>query len=137
MTLEANAELGRRFFQSQDRLKGGPDPDLCSQDYSIEIAGFPPMPREGHEQFAKGFFAAFPDLYHTVDKVIANDEGMAVRFTLRGTHKAEFMGIPPTKKAVEVSAIALMSVRDGRVSQVQGIFDQMGMMRQLGVIPSP
>ncbi len=93
------------------------------------------MPREGHEQFAKAFYAAFPDLYHTVDQVIANDDGVAVRFTLRGTHKGEFMGIPATGRQVEVSATAMMRVVDGRVAEVDGIFDQIGLMRQLGVLP--
>jgi predicted ester cyclase len=55
---------------------------------------------------------------------------------LRGTHTGDFMGMPPTGRAVTVQAIALLSVADGRVTHLRAIFDRFGLMQQLGVIPS-
>ena len=60
---------------------------------------------------------------------------MSVRFTLRGTHSGDFMGIPPTHKAIEVGGIAILRVVGGKVTERRGQFDQMGLMRQLGVVP--
>jgi predicted ester cyclase len=57
-----------------------------------------------------------------------------VRFRLGGTHEGEFMGIPSTRKAFEIGAIALFRAVDGKIVEVRGQFDQLGMMRQLGVI---
>ena len=133
MSLEASHEMGRQFFASQDRLKGGPDPALCAPDYTAQIGANPPMPHAGHEQFATLFYRAFPDLYHTVDETIAEGDRVVVRFTLRGTQSGEFMGVPATGKPIDVSAIAILRIVDGRVSHLRGVFDQAGMMHQLGV----
>ena len=58
------------------------------------------------------------------------------RFTLRGTQTAPFMGIPPTGRAITVSAIAILTVDNGKVTHLRAIFDQLGLLRQLGVVPS-
>ena len=132
MAKSENEQLGVSFFKAQDRLHGGPDPDLCNDNYSAEIAGNPPMPLAGHQQFAQGFYAAFPDIYHTIEETVADDDRVAVRFTLRGTNSGDFFGMPPTGKAIEVSAIAILTVVNGRVAKLRAVFDQAGMMRQLG-----
>jgi steroid delta-isomerase-like uncharacterized protein len=92
------------------------------------------MTLSDHQGFASAFYAGFPDLQHTVDEIIADDATAVVRFTLRGTHLNSFMGIPPSEKPIEVGAIAILHIADGRVTEVRGQFDQLGMMRQLGVV---
>ena len=57
-----------------------------------------------------------------------------VRFTLRGSHTGDFMGIPATGKSIEVSAIAILAFVDGKVAQLNAQFDQLGMMQQLSLI---
>jgi ketosteroid isomerase-like protein len=126
--------LARDFFAAQDRLRGGPDPALCTADYQAWLGGSPPVPREFHQGFARAFYAAFPDMAHTVDDVFAAGDRAAVRFTLRGTHQGAFFGIPATGRAVVVVANVFLTVRDGRVSELRGIFDEAGLLRQLGVL---
>jgi predicted ester cyclase len=128
--------IPERFFKGQDRLKGPIPGDVLAPEYRAEIAGFPPLDAAGHGGFAQAFYAGFPDIYHTLDEVRTTDDGVAVRFTLRGTHTGDFMGMPPTGRAVTVQAIALLSVADGRVTHLRAIFDRFGLMQQLGVIPS-
>jgi len=94
----------------------------------------PPMTLADHHEFATAFYRGFPDLLHTIHETIAGDGKAVVRFTLRGTHKEEFMGIPPTGKPVQVGAIAIFTLADGKISELHGQFDQLGMMRQLGVV---
>lgn len=43
MSVETNREIGRRFFEAQDRLRGGPDPDLCAPNYVARLGSNPPM----------------------------------------------------------------------------------------------
>jgi len=131
---ETLVTLARDFFAAQDRLRGGPDPALCTADYQAWLGGSPPVPREFHEGCARAFYAAFPDLAHTVDQVFAAGDRAAVRFTLRGTHQGAFFGIPATGRAVVVVANVLLTVRDGRVSELRGIFDEAGLLRQIGVL---
>jgi len=92
------------------------------------------MTLSDHQGFASAFYAGFPDLQHTVDEIIADDATAVVRFTLRGTHSREFMGMPPSGKSIEVGAIAILDIADGLVSELRAQFDQFGMMRQLGVV---
>jgi steroid delta-isomerase-like uncharacterized protein len=130
------AAIGRRFFSEQDRLRGGPAPELCAPGYQAIIGSNPPMSRDGHEMFAKAFYGAFPDMQHTVDEAFADADGtqVAVRFTIRGTHQAPFMGIPATHQAVAVTANVLMHVSNGAVTRLYGAFDEAGLLRQLGVL---
>ncbi len=130
----SHVQLARDFFASQDRLHGGPDPALCTTDYQARIGGWPPMPREGHEQFAQAFYQGFPDIYHTLDDVFSTDDRVAVRFVLNGTHTGSFMGIPPSGRSVSVVANVLMRIVDGRVAELLGIFDEAGLLRQIGVL---
>ena len=130
-TAETNAALGRRFFEEQDRLRGGPAPELCAADYMAEIGGNPPMDRAGHEGFAKAFYGAFPDITHTVVESFAAGDRVAVRFVLRGTHGAPFFGIPATHRTIEVTANILMHVSNGKVTRLMGAFDEAGLLRQL------
>jgi steroid delta-isomerase-like uncharacterized protein len=130
-----NAALGRRFFAEQDRRMGGPVPELCAPDYRAFLGGQPPMDREGHEAFARAFYQAFPDMRHDVTVCEATDSLAAVRFVLRGTHTGDFFGIPPSRRSVVVVANVLLHVEDGRVTTLEGVFDEAGLLRQIGALP--
>lgn len=135
MSTATIADLPSRFFLGQDRLKGPLVPELITSTYRAEIVGFPPMDAAGHADFGRAFYAGFPDIGHTIDEVIVADDKLTTRFTLRGTHTGSFMGIPATGKPITVTAFVILTVENGKVSRLQGIFDQLGLMRQLGVVP--
>jgi predicted ester cyclase len=125
-------ELGRRFFEEQDRLKGGPPEALCAPGYLALLGGNPGMDRAGHEQFARAFYAAFPDMRHDIEEVFATEDRVAVRFVLHGTHTGSFFGMPPTARRVAIPANVLMHVSGGRVTKLLGLFDEAGLLRSLG-----
>jgi predicted ester cyclase len=134
--VERNLQVGRAFFAAQDRLRGGPDAALCAPSYRAVIGGHPPMPREGHEAFAQAFYAGLPDGRHEIADVFATSDRVAVRFVIHGSHTAPLFGIPPTGRAVTVAGHVLMRIdADGRVDELLGIFDEAGLLRQLGVLP--
>jgi hypothetical protein len=130
----ANRDLGRRFFAEQDRVRGGPVPEVCTEDYVATLGGNPPMDRAGHEGFAKLFYGGFPDLYHTVEDVFATEDRVFVRFVIRGTHTGNLFGIPATGRPATIVANIAFRVLDGKVASLTGVFDEAGMLRQLGVI---
>lgn len=130
------ADLGRAFFAAQDRLRGGPDPDLCSPDYTARIGANPPVDRAGHEWFATSFYRAFPDISHRTEIAFASDDHVCIRTVLRGTHTGEFFGIPATGRAFESAIHAILRVKDGKVAALTSVFDEAGMLRQLGVLPT-
>lgn len=131
----ANEALGRLYFAEEDRLHG-PPPGLCNEDYVAHISGSPPMSLSEHEALASVFYSAFPDYVHVIDDVVANDRTVVVRFTLSGTHLGDFAGIPATGNRVEAVGISMLTVRDGKVSQLNGVFDQVAMLRQVGAFPA-
>lgn len=135
MSAEENAAIGRRFFEAQDENKGPLDEDVCAPGYTAHLPGAPPMDFEGHSGFGAMFYGAFPDLRHTIESTIAEERCVAVRFTLAGTHEGDFMGVPGTGRSVTVPAIAILHVEGGKVAELHGHFDAVGLMTQLGAIP--
>ena len=136
MSAEENVTIARRFFAEQDRRKGPLPPELCAPGYTVHVPGFPPMDLADHSELAKAFYAAFPDLKQTIDDAFAEGEKAVLRFTITGTHQGELMGLPPTGKQVAVSGIAMFHIVGGTVAELHEIFDQMGLMQQIGAMPS-
>lgn len=131
-----NVAIGKRFFAEQDRLKGGLSGDLCAEDYTAEINGYPPMDRAGHEGMGKGFFAAFPDMQQDIEETVADGERVAMRFRAHGTHLGEFMGHPATGRPVDIVGTAIVHVKDGKVASLKEVIDLQALEQQLGIVPS-
>jgi predicted ester cyclase len=92
--------------------------------------------REGVKQYHSQYFQAFPDMDLTVDGMIAEGDWVAVHYTGRGTHQGELMGIPPTGKQVTASAVLTLRILDGVIVEDWLDGDKLGLLQQLGVIPS-
>jgi steroid delta-isomerase-like uncharacterized protein len=92
--------------------------------------GFPPG-RDGMKQAGALFRAAFPDWHSTVHELLAERDKVVERFTARGTHRAEFMGIPATGRSVEMDGINIFRLEDGRIVERWGVLDQAGLMQRL------
>jgi len=80
--------------------------------------------------------AAFPDVSATVEAVVSGGDTVAMRLTLRGTHEGEFMGVEPTGKTIEVGSVVFTRIEDGGIAERWTQPDQLGLMRQLGVVES-
>ena len=94
------------------------------------------MPRQGHEAFARAFYAAFPDIRHHIEDVFADGDRVAVRFVLHGTHTGPFFGIPPTRSCGGRRRERADAGRRRPGVGLAGIFDEAGLLRQLGALPS-
>jgi predicted ester cyclase len=77
--------------------------------------------------------AAFSDARVTIDDVVAEGDKVAVRFTLRGTHTGDLMGIPPTGRHVVVTGIDINRISNGQIVERWANVDTLGMLQQLGV----
>lgn len=76
---------------------------------------------------------SFPDMQVTIEGMVAEGNLVAVRWTGRGTHRGEFMGIPATGKAVPMSNLDLFRVENGQITAAWSFPDMMPVMRALGV----
>jgi steroid delta-isomerase-like uncharacterized protein len=93
--------------------------------------------RAGLADVLAGMFAAFPDLRWTLHDTISEGDRIMTFSTWTGTHRGEFMGIPPTGRSVTVEAWTKDRYRDGQLVESRIIMDVAGMLMQLGVIPAP
>src|SRR3712207_2730681 len=80
---------------------------------------------------------AFPDLHFAIEHLVAEGDTVAGRVTLSGTHEGPLMGMPPTGRSVRQASMHFVRFRDGKAIEHWGVRDDLSMMRQLGVIPSP
>ena len=115
--------------------------DEFDRYFSPELVnhGLPPnLPPdlEGTKMLASMFLAAYPNIQVTIEDLVAEGDQVVTRWSARGTHQGDFMGIPPTGKDVLVTGIATDRFEGGKSVEHWEIVDQLGMMQQLGVIPA-
>ncbi len=96
-----------------------------------------PAGREGGKMVHQGAISAFPDSKTTTDDLIAEGDKVVERFTLVGTHKGEFMGIPATDKPVKVTGMSIFRIANGKIVEHWDENDAMSLLIQLGVLPAP
>jgi len=139
MTPEENKLFIRRFVEETINRKNlDALSELVAENF-VEQVPFPGQGpgREGLRYAIGIFLSAFPDIRWIVDEQIAEGENIVSRFTWAGTHRGEFLGLPPTGKRVKVWGVVMDVVRDGMLSESRIIMDTMGLLQQLGAIPSP
>ena len=83
------------------------------------------------------FRAAFPDAVVTVEDVVGEGDRVAIRYTLRGANTGPFFGMPPMGRSIEIGGISLYRLADGKMQEAWVQYDQLGIMQQLGLAPSP
>ena len=135
---EANKILVRRYF---DEILNKPDLALVQEIFSHDsVFCAPHMPEiRGHEArklFITGIHTTYPDIHYTIQELIAEGDKVTERFTTRGTHKGDFGGIPPTGKQVTNAGILIYRISGGKVAECWWSYDMLGILQQLGVVPS-
>ena len=137
MSTEDNKALVRRFYEevfNQRNLA------LVDQLFSTNhVFHNPPTTLHGREEFKQLlslYITAFPDARFTVEDEIAEGDRVASRYTFRGTHQGELMGIAPTGKQVTVTGMIINRIVNGTSEEGWLNFDALGMLQQLGVVPS-
>jgi steroid delta-isomerase-like uncharacterized protein len=138
MTTEENKRVIQRFIEEALTRKNLDVLDILVAEDFVEQVPFPGQGpgREGLRDTLQGLIAAFPDMGWTVDEQIAENEKVMTRFTMSGTHRGPFMGMPPTGKAVKVWGIVIDVVREGQMAESRMLMDTVGLMQQLGAFSS-
>jgi steroid delta-isomerase-like uncharacterized protein len=86
--------------------------------------------------------SGFPDVRWTLEETIADEDKLgagdiriAARFTMRGTHQGDFLGVPATGKSITVQAVNFYRISNGKIVEERGQPDLMGLMQQIGAAP--
>jgi steroid delta-isomerase-like uncharacterized protein len=130
----------RQFFED---MLGKPNWDLADDLLAPDVVMHHPsnpQPITGVQNvvgFLGAFRAGFPDMSMRVEFAFGDGEMVCVRWGMSGTHAAELFGIPPSGKAVKVVGVSILRFSNGKVVEDWVSEDTMGLMQQIGVIPTP
>ena len=92
--------------------------------------------KQGVREFLTRLYTAIPDLQFTVDFKIARGDNVSEQWTVRGTHLGPFLGIPATGRQVEIRALSMVTMREGKFLRDEFYWDTGAVMRQMGLMPS-
>jgi steroid delta-isomerase-like uncharacterized protein len=139
MSIEENKALVRHAYEETNKGKEATMAaleELYAPAYVYHGPGvFGDMDRAAMKQMMAAFFTAFPDMHVTVEDLIAEGDKVVSRYTFRGTHQGEIMGVPTTGKVVTLTGIIISRVAGGKVVEDWESVDMLGFLQQLGAIP--
>jgi steroid delta-isomerase-like uncharacterized protein len=113
---------------------------LVDELYATNYTAANPTPgipngRDGVKMEIAAYHQAFPDMQVTVDDIFGEGDKVVARYTIRGTHTGDMMGISPTGKAAEISGISMVRLENGQIAEEFALADMMGLFQQLGLAP--
>jgi steroid delta-isomerase-like uncharacterized protein len=129
---ETNLQRAFEAWNSRDL-----DGYLMLYDDSIKLHGYSPQPMD--KASVRGFYQmihqAFDGPKLTFHDVFSNGNRLAIRFTMTGTHRGEFLGIAPTGRNVAVDGITVLHFKNGRCVERWSSVDMYAWLAQLGAVP--
>lgn len=132
-------EENRNLFERREQMWNSGEPNLVDEIFAPDYTGHTPREDiEGTESVKKlvsQMHEAFPDFELTYDPVVADENHVAVKVEIHGTHEGNLGGLAPTGNEVELSGMIISQIEDGKVAEEWRQMDTMGMFQQLGVRP--
>lgn len=132
----------RRFYEEVFNQR---NVDLIDELMADPFVNHDPTPVAARDcasmkQFIKTMTIAFPDHHHHIEDLIAEDDQVVMRCTFTGTHLGHFPGfleMPPTRRSVRQRQIHILRVLNGKLAEHQVVRDDLTLMQQLGIVPTP
>lgn len=113
--------------------------DVFHEVFAANVKDHDPAPDQdpGPQGFISFFMdmrAAFPDLKVAVEDMVADDDQVAIAYTITGTHQGNFLGIPATGKKIKARGVQIAKFKDGKIVERWGSSDELGMLKQIGSV---
>ena len=137
---DQNADLIRRFFEICNSHDLSGLSEVCTESYAHHDPQLPIVDIESLAQYQEvlgGFLQGFPDIGITVHDAFAAGDKVAARWSFSGTQSGALGELPATNNSVTVQALVISRIDSGKIVESWVVYDCMGMMQQLGVVPSP
>jgi steroid delta-isomerase-like uncharacterized protein len=136
MSTEDNKALVRRLMDANNQRNWTVYYELVAPDFVFHDASTTLQGQEAYQQRLSMFYTAFPDLQYTIEDLIAEGDRVVARYTTQGTHQGALMGMAPTGKQVSGTGIIIYRFANDKYVEGWANFDALGMLQQLGVVPS-
>ena len=139
MQADDNKKLMRRFVEFINTASEQLAVELIHSKATFHVPGRPePMVGPaGYLAIIEMMRDGFPDIQWSLEELVAEADKVAARFTMRGTHRGPFLGVPPTGRSITVAALNLYKFADGKVVEKFGQPDLLGLLQQIGAVPAP
>jgi steroid delta-isomerase-like uncharacterized protein len=142
MAVVTNEQLFQRYF---DECANGGNLDLCDEIFAADYQHHDPAnpdPRpvvgpQGVKAHLESLKGGFPDLVFDVEDTISDGDQIIVKWTARGTNTGDYFGMPATGKPIEITGMNSWVTRDGKAIEGWVNRDDMLLLQQLGVVPTP
>jgi steroid delta-isomerase-like uncharacterized protein len=137
-TPEANKLIMLRFTEFINSASEKLAVELISPDAVFHVPGRPEPMRgpAGYLAIIGMMRGGFPDIQWTLEETIAEGDKVAARFTMRGTHRGAFFGVPPSGKKIVVQAMNFYRLTGGQFVEERGQPDLLGLLQQIGAVPT-
>ncbi len=143
MSADENRAVARRYFEGVNQGSLAYLDEVCARDIVLNFPGLPGPVHgvEGVRQVFTTYLTAFPDMHQTVEAMLAEGDRVAVRWRAQGTQTGPLAGpggsLPATGRQAIVTGINIVRIADGRIVEDSSEFDALGMLQQLGAVPTP
>jgi len=145
MSLEENKKLIQRLY---DEGVNRHDAVAAAAFYAVDAKNHGrPVGRAGMQAVFYALFSTFPDFHYRIEESIAEGDRVTCKVTMTGTHLGQptrpevfsgmLTGVVPTGKMVRVLQFHGFRVRNGQILEHSAVRDDMGMVRQLGLVRKP
>jgi len=139
--LAKNKEMVRRVFEELwNKGNLSMADELLATDFVAHHQRNPDEDRKGIEaekQYITSVRSAFPDLKFTIEDQVAEGDKVATRWVVNATNTGAYRGQPATNKHVMVTGTGISRIANGKIAEAWSNYDELGLMQQLGVIPTP
>jgi steroid delta-isomerase-like uncharacterized protein len=139
VTSEANKLTMQKFVEFINTASEALADELISKDAIFHVPGNPEPMRgpAGYLAIIGMMRGGFPDIQWSLEEMVAEGDRVAARFMMRGTHQGPFFGVPPTGKKIAVQAMNIYRLSNGQFVEEHGQPDMLGLLQQIGAVPSP
>ena len=138
--IEQNKGLVRRWFKEVwnegreatiDELFSDAGVGYGLGDTETEVRG-----RAQFKVFVRNLRGSLPDIHISVEDIMGEDDKVMVRILLEGTHSGSGLGVPPSGRRIRIAGIVLVRISKGQIVEGWNSWDQLGLLRQIGALPS-
>ena len=138
MTAHDNKLVMQRFVEFINTASETLATELIAQNAVFHVPGRPDPMRgpAGYLAVIGMMRGGFPDIQWTLEEMVAEGDTVAARFTMRGTHRGPFFGVPPTGKPIVVQAMNFYRFAGGQIVGEHGQPDLLGLLQQIGAVPT-
>ncbi|AXA41580.1 ester cyclase [Rhizobium leguminosarum] len=136
MAMERNKMAMRRFVEFINTASEQLAAELIASEAIFHVPGRqePLRGPDGYLEIIGMMRGGFPDIQWTLEEIIAEDDKIAARFTMRGTHQGPFLGVEPTGKSITVQAVNFYRLADGKFVEERGQPDLLSLLQQIGAV---